>query len=76
MVKLSTKWVISASTAQGSRGIIVAGQVGAVKIYVVAVERLRKKERQGEPQKTILSHGKSRGFAAISVIDGICFEIL
>jgi hypothetical protein len=33
-------------------GIIVAVQVGAVKIYVAAaVEALRKKERQGETQE-------------------------
>jgi hypothetical protein len=38
---------------EGSRGIIVAEQVGAVKIYVAAVEPLRKKERQGETQKNI-----------------------
>jgi hypothetical protein len=36
---------------QGSRGIIVAVQVGAVKIYVAVVEALRKKERQGETQE-------------------------
>jgi hypothetical protein len=30
------------------RGIIVAVQVGAGKIYVASVELLRKKERQGE----------------------------
>ncbi len=36
-----------------SRGIIVAVQVGAVKIYVAAEEALRKKERQGETQGTI-----------------------
>jgi hypothetical protein len=34
--------------AQGSREIIVAVQVGAVKIYVAAVEALGKKERQDE----------------------------
>jgi hypothetical protein len=39
--------------ALGSRGIIVAVQVGAVKIYVAAVEALRnqkkkRKRRQGE----------------------------
>jgi hypothetical protein len=39
------RW-ISAFNAQGSRGIIVAVQAGAVKIYVAAVEVLRKKERQ------------------------------
>jgi hypothetical protein len=33
--------------------IIVVVQVGAVKIYVAAVEALRKKERQGETQETI-----------------------
>jgi hypothetical protein len=42
---------ISAFNAQGSRGIIVAVQVGAVKIYVAAVEALRKKERHGETQE-------------------------
>ncbi len=44
MPKLSTKGWISAFNAQGSRGIIVAVQVGAVKIYLAAVEALRKKE--------------------------------
>jgi hypothetical protein len=45
---------ISAFNAQGSRGIIVVVQVGAVKIYVAAaVEALRKKERQGETQETL-----------------------
>jgi hypothetical protein len=44
MLKLCTN-------AQGSRGIIVAVQVGAVKIYVAAVEPLRKKERQREAQE-------------------------
>jgi hypothetical protein len=48
MLKLGTKCWISAFNAQGSRGIIVAVQVGAVKIYVAAVKALRKKERQGE----------------------------
>ncbi len=54
MLKLSAKccW-ISAFNAQGSRGIIVAVQVGAVKIYVAEVEALRKKERQGKTQETI-----------------------
>jgi len=40
MLKLSTKSWISGFNAQGSRGIIVAVQVGAVKIYVAAVEAL------------------------------------
>jgi hypothetical protein len=46
MLKLSTKCSISAFTAQGSTGIIVAVQIGAVKIYVAAVEALRKKQRR------------------------------
>jgi hypothetical protein len=41
---------ISAFNAQASRGTIVAVQVGAV-------EALRKKERQGETQKTIRIDG-------------------
>jgi hypothetical protein len=48
MLQLSMKCWISAFNAQGSRGIIVAVQVGAVKIYVTAVEVLKKEERQGE----------------------------
>jgi len=51
MLKLSAKCWISAFSAQGSRRIIVAVQVGAVKIYVSVVEALRKKERQGETQE-------------------------
>jgi hypothetical protein len=40
----------SAFNAQGLRVIIVAVQVGAVKIYVEALEALRQKERQDETQ--------------------------
>ncbi len=36
--------------AQGSRVMVVVVQVGAVKIYVAAVEALRKKERGGSKQ--------------------------
>jgi len=54
MLKLSAKCWISAFHAQGSRGIIVAVQVRAVKIYVAAVEALRKKETQGETQETMV----------------------
>jgi hypothetical protein len=43
---------ISAFNAQGSRGIIVAVQVGAVKMFMAAVEPLRKEERDGETQFT------------------------
>jgi hypothetical protein len=45
MLKLNTKCWISAFNARGSRWIIVAVQVGAVKMYVAVVEPLRKKER-------------------------------
>jgi hypothetical protein len=38
----------SAFNARGSRVTIVVVQVGAMKIYVTAVEVLRKKERQDE----------------------------
>jgi hypothetical protein len=37
----------SAFNAQGSRLIIIALQVGVVKIYVTTMEALKKKERQG-----------------------------
>jgi len=36
---------------------VVAVHVGAVKIYVAAVQPLWKKERQGETQKTIKIEG-------------------
>jgi len=49
----------SAFNAQGSRLIIVVVQVGAVKIYVAAVEALRKKERQDETQFTTKIGGKT-----------------
>jgi hypothetical protein len=42
----------SAFNAQGSRLTIVVVQLGAVKIYVAAVEALRKEERQDETQFT------------------------
>jgi hypothetical protein len=40
----------SVLNAQGSRVIILVVQVGVVKIYVTAVEALRKNERQDETQ--------------------------
>jgi hypothetical protein len=49
----------SAFNAQGSRLIILVLQVGAVKIYVGAVEALRKKERQDETQFTTKISGKT-----------------
>ncbi len=54
MLKLSTKCWIPPFNAQGSRGIIVAVQVVAMKIYVGAVEALMKKERQGETQGILM----------------------
>jgi hypothetical protein len=47
------KYCNSAFNAQGSRRIKIAVDVGIVKIYVTAMEALRIKERQGEPQFTI-----------------------
>jgi hypothetical protein len=55
-VKYYYTWVRNAFNAQGSRLIIVVVQVGAVKIYVAAVQALRKKgrkETQDEIQFTI-----------------------
>jgi hypothetical protein len=52
MLKRSTKCWISAFSAQGSSGTIVAVRVGAVKIYVAAMEALKKKERHDETQFT------------------------
>jgi len=49
----------SASNAQGSRVILVVLQVGALKIYVAAVEALRKKERQDETEFINKIGGKS-----------------
>jgi hypothetical protein len=52
LLNLSLKRWNSAFNAQGSRLIIVIVQVRAVKIYVLAVEALRKKERGDETQFT------------------------
>jgi len=59
LLNLSIKCWNSAFNAQGSRLIIVVVQVGAVKIYVAAVEALRKKERQDETQFTTKIGGKT-----------------
>jgi hypothetical protein len=48
----------SAFNGQGSRVIIVVVQVGALKIYVAAVEALKKKERQDETQFITKFYGK------------------
>jgi hypothetical protein len=53
-MKIYRIWV-SAFNAQGSRLIVVALQVGAVKIYAATVETLGKMERQGETQFTAKS---------------------
>jgi hypothetical protein len=47
----------SAFNAQGSSLIIAVVQLGAVKIYVAAVEALRRKERQDETQFTTKIYG-------------------
>jgi hypothetical protein len=52
LINLSMKCWYSTFNAQGSRLIIVVVQLGAVKIYVAAVEALRKKKRQDETQFT------------------------
>jgi hypothetical protein len=49
---------LHAFIAQGLRVIIVVVQVGAMKIYVAAVEGLTEKERQDETQFTIKIGGK------------------
>ncbi len=49
----------SAFNAQDSRVIIVVVQIGAVKIYVAAVEALGKKERGDETQFTPKIGGKT-----------------
>ncbi len=54
----------SAFNAQGSRLNLALVQAGAVKIYVAAVEALRKNERQDETQFTT----KFEGFLSFSTI--------
>jgi hypothetical protein len=49
----------SAFNAQGSRVITVVVQVGAVKIYVTAVETIKKSERQDETQFITQIEGKN-----------------
>jgi hypothetical protein len=49
----------SAFNARGSRVIIVVVCVGAVRIYVVVVEALSKKERQDETQFKTKIGGKT-----------------
>ncbi len=58
LLNLSMKYWNSASNAQGSILIIEIAQVGAVKIYVAAVEALTKKERGDETQFTTKIGGK------------------
>jgi NADH:ubiquinone oxidoreductase subunit 6 (subunit J) len=50
---------ISAFNAQGLRVIIVVVQVGAVKIYVAAVQAISKKETQDETQFSTKIGGKT-----------------
>ncbi len=63
---------IAAFNAQGSRGTIVAVQVGAV-------EALRKKERQGETQNGFLSfipHYESHLVYDQTQASGVAFSLL
>jgi hypothetical protein len=59
LLNLSIKCSNSAFNAQGWRVIIVVIQVGVVKIYVAAVEALRKKERGDETQFSTKIGGKT-----------------
>jgi hypothetical protein len=59
LLNLGMKCWNSAFNAQGSRVIIVIVQVGAVKIYVAAVEAVRKKEKQDEIRFTTKIGGKT-----------------
>ncbi len=58
-LNLSMKCLNSAFNAQGSRVIILVVPVGAVKIYVAAVEAFREKERQDETQFTTKTGDKT-----------------
>ncbi len=62
MLKLSTKSWISSFNAQGSRGIIVAVQLWAVKIYVAAMEALTKKYPRKLEIKKNLFDNHNQGF--------------
>jgi len=59
LLNLSMKCWNSAFNVQGSRLIIVVLPVRAVKIYVAAVEALKKDERQDETQFTTKIGGKN-----------------
>jgi hypothetical protein len=59
LLNLGMKCWNLAFNAQGLRVSIVVVQVGAVKIYVAAVQALRKKETQDETQFTIKLLGKT-----------------
>ncbi len=59
LLNLHIKGWNSAFAAQGLRVIVVVVPVGAVKIYVAAVEALRKKERQDGTEFTTKIGGKT-----------------
>jgi hypothetical protein len=59
LVDLSMKCWNTAFSAQGSRVIIVVVQVGAVQIYVAAVEAHRENERGDETQFTTKIGGQT-----------------
>jgi hypothetical protein len=60
LLNLSIKCWKSAFNAQGLRLSVVTVKVGVVKIYVAAVEALRKKERQDKTQFTAKIGRKTR----------------
>jgi hypothetical protein len=59
LLNLSMKCWNSVFNAQGSKVIIIVVQVGAVKIYVAAVEALKKRERHDEIEFTTKIGGKT-----------------
>jgi len=68
----------SAFNAEHSRVVIVTVQVGAVKIYVAAVDALKKKERQDETwfteKKLMPFWVSSPAFEILRYFFQVCFE--
>jgi hypothetical protein len=57
--------------AEGSRVILVVVQVGAVKIYLVAVEALRKKEREEYETQFTIKIGEKTSLGPSYAFDGL-----
>jgi hypothetical protein len=72
LLNFSMKCQNSAFNAQGSRVITIVVQVGAVRIYVAAVEALMKMEIQDETQYTAKIDG-FLSFTPCYMIFGRCF---